>query len=152
DVSVEPARPFWMLEYVSDHNPRKDYDDSLNKYERELKVPYCLVFSPDTGELALHRHNKRKYGTVKPNGENRYPIPELELEAGILEGWVCFWHRSVLLPLPADLLRDLDVARQEAAAARRQMGEDKRRADALQRRLEAVERELAELRARGGRQ
>jgi len=132
NVPLEPDRPFWMLEYVSKGSRRKDYEDSFQKYERELKVPYYLVFYPDAGELTLYRHNKRKYVTVKPDEHGRYAIPELDLEAGILDGWVRFWHKGELLTLPADL----DAARREA--------------DELRKRLEAAERELAELRARLG--
>jgi Uma2 family endonuclease len=143
NVPLEPARPFWVLEYVSKGNPRKDYEDSFHKYERELKVPYYLVFYPEAGELTLYRHNKRKYVTVKPNEHGRYAIQDLDLEVGLLDGWVRFWHRGELLPLPADLQRDLDEARQQVAAV-------KRRADELQQRLEAAERELAQLRSRIG--
>jgi Uma2 family endonuclease len=171
NVSLEPAGPFWVLEYVSKTNPRKDYEDSFQKYERELKVPYYLVFYPDAGELTLYRHNKRKYVTVKPNRHGRYPIADLELEAGMLDGWVRYWHRGELLPLPADLQRDLDEARQQATAARQQAAaarqqaeeekrqaavarqqaeEEKRRADELQQRLLTAEQELAALRARLG--
>jgi hypothetical protein len=136
NVPLEPAPPFWVLEYVSKGSRRKDYEASFKKYERELKVPYYLVFYPDAGELTLYRHNQRKYVTVKPDEHGRYAIPELDLEAGILDGWMRFWHRGELLPLPADLQRDLDEARREA--------------DELRKRLEAAERELAELRARLG--
>jgi hypothetical protein len=148
NVPLQPARPFWMLEYVSKHNPRKDYEDSFRKYERDLKTPYYLIFYPDIQELTLYRHTGRKYVSVKPNEHDRYPLAELELEVGLLEGWVRFWYRGQLLPLPADLQRDLDEARRQAAA-------EKRRADKLQRRLAteqearlAAERELAQLRAR----
>jgi Uma2 family endonuclease len=141
NVPLEPAGPFWTMEYVSKSNPRKDYEDSFHKYERELKVPYYLVFYPDAGELTLYRHNKRKYVTVKPNGHGRYPIPELDMEVALLEGWVRFWYQGKLLPLPEELQHDLDEAR-------RQIKAEKQRADELQRRLEAAERELAELRTR----
>ena len=36
NVPAQPARPFWVLEYVSKSNPRKDYEDSFDKYEQEL--------------------------------------------------------------------------------------------------------------------
>jgi Uma2 family endonuclease len=141
NVPLEPAPPFCVFEYVSKGNPRKDYDESFRKYERELKVPYYSLFYPDAQELTLYHHNRRKYVTVKPNANGRYAIPELDLEVGILDGWVRYWHQGELLPLPADLQRDLDQARREAA-------EQERRADELQQRLEATERELAELRGR----
>ena len=31
---------------------RKDYEDSFHKYERELKVPYCLLFRSKLADLA----------------------------------------------------------------------------------------------------
>src|SRR5262249_30056022 len=80
DLALEPVGPFWALESASNKNRRKDYEESFNKYERELKVPYFLVFVPDTQELTLHRHNRRKYVTTRPNEHGRYPLKELELE------------------------------------------------------------------------
>ena len=129
NVELNPDPPFWVFEYVSEMNPRKDYEDSFRKYEKELKVPYYLLFYPDTQDLSLYRHNKRKYVTVKPDERGRCPVPELDLEVGLLDGWVRFWHKGQLLPLPADLQRQVHD---------------------LQHRLAAVERELAELRARMG--
>jgi Uma2 family endonuclease len=141
NVPLEPARPFWMLEYVSKSNRRKDYEDSFVKYERELKVPYYLVFYPEVGELTLYRHNKRKYVTAKPNEHGRCAIAELDLEVGLLDGWVRFWHQGKLLPLPADLQRELDATRHQLNAARHEIGE-------LRQQLLAAEQELVELRSR----
>jgi Uma2 family endonuclease len=141
NVPLEPARPFWVLECVSKGSRRKDYEDSFRKYECELKVLYYLVFYPDAGELTLYRHNKRKYVTVKPNEHGRYAIPELDLEVDLLDGWMRFWYQDELLPLPADLQRDLDAARQQLNAAHQRISE-------LQQRLQAAEQELAQLRSR----
>jgi Uma2 family endonuclease len=148
NLPLEPAGPFWVLEYVSKSNKRKDYEDSFDKYERDLKVPYYLVFYPDTQDLTLYRHTGKKYVSVKPNKQGRYPIPDLELEVGLLGGWVRYWHRGELLPLPADLQRDLEEARRQADEATRRADAEARRAEELQRRLDAAERELAELRGR----
>jgi Uma2 family endonuclease len=137
DLPLQPARPFWMLEYVSKHTERKDYEDNFQKYERELKVPYYLLFHPDDQELILFRHTGRKYVVVKPNEHGRYAIPELDLEVAVHEGWVRFWYRGQLLPLPADLQQSLDETRQQLQET--------------QRKLAAVEQELAELRAQLGR-
>ena len=52
-----------------------------------------------------------KYVTVLPNEQGRYPIPELEVEAALLDEWVRFWFRGKLLPLPAELQHELDKAR-----------------------------------------
>jgi len=47
NLLLEPAGPFWMLEYVSKNNKRKNYEDNFDKYERDLKVPYFLLFYPN---------------------------------------------------------------------------------------------------------
>src|SRR5438067_303277 len=33
NTPLEPALPFWVLEYVSKSNARKDYEDSSHQYE-----------------------------------------------------------------------------------------------------------------------
>src|SRR5215831_9320361 len=38
NVPLEPAPPFWVLEYVSKESERKDYEESFRKYERDLKI------------------------------------------------------------------------------------------------------------------
>src|SRR5262249_35568661 len=53
DVPLQPAKPFMMLEYVSKNTKRKDYDDNMDRYEHQLKVPYYLLFQPDVQELTL---------------------------------------------------------------------------------------------------
>ncbi|MCI0684010.1 MAG: Uma2 family endonuclease [Gemmataceae bacterium] len=142
NLPVEAAPPFWVMEYVSKHNKRKDYDDSFKKYERELKVPYYLIFYPDNQELTLYRHNGKKYVSVKPNKDGRHPIGELDLEVALLGGWVRFWHRGELLPLPADLQRDLDASRRRAAELQCEL-------DAEREARRALERELSQIRASG---
>ncbi len=106
-----------MLECVSNLCIHKNYDDNFNKYERQLKVPYYLLSQPDVRELSLFRHNGRRYVSVKPNEQERLALPELELEVALLDEWVRFWFRGELLPLPADLQRDLDEARRQLDAA-----------------------------------
>jgi Uma2 family endonuclease len=117
NLPFQPAPPFWVLEYVSKSNKRKDYEDNFQKYERELKVPYYLLFQPESQEMTLYRHNGRKYVSVKPNEQGRCALPELELEVALLDGWVRFWFRGELLPLPADLLREFQSERQARLAA-----------------------------------
>jgi Uma2 family endonuclease len=147
DVPLQPARPFWMLEYVSKSNSRKDYDDNMRKYEHELKVPYYLLFAPGEEELTLYRHNGEKYASVVPDENGRCAIAELELAVGLLDGWVRFWHRGELLPLPADLLRSLEKTQQQLTEMTRRADAETRRADAETRRADAMERELEKLRA-----
>jgi len=171
NVPLEPAPPFCVMEYVSKHNKRKDYEESFNKYERELKVPFYLVFYPDNQELTLYRHNGRRYVSVKPNDEGRLAIPALDLEIGLLDGWVRYWHKGELLPITAELQQNLDEARRVAEAEKRRAddqqrraeqlerlieeekalrGLDKQRADDLERRLARIETEFARFRAEAG--
>jgi Uma2 family endonuclease len=133
DVPLQPVGPYWVLEYVSKSSKRKDYEENQEHYEKQLKVPYFLVFYPEVQELSLFRHTGERYVSVTPNEHGRLALPELELEMALLDGWVRFWCQGELLPLPADLQRDLDEARRHLDEAR-------------QARL-AAEQELARLRA-----
>lgn len=138
DVPLQPVRPFWVFEYVSPSNNRKDYEDSFEKYER-LKVPYYLVFYPDTQDLTLFHYQGSKYVSKKPNRRGRWAIPELDMEVSLLDGWVRYWYEGELLPLPADLQRDLEQTRRQLAEAMRRADEER------QGRLTA-EQEIARLR------
>jgi Uma2 family endonuclease len=139
DLPFQPKRPFMTMEYVSKSSKRKDYEDSFRKYERELKVPYYLAFYPDNQELSLYRHTGRKYVTVKPNEHERFPISELELEVKIHDGWVRFWYKGELLPLPADLLREVNELKKS-------LDDEKRARLSLEQRLAEAHAQLAQLR------
>jgi Uma2 family endonuclease len=164
DLPLQPTKPTWVMEYVSKHNKRKDYETSFGKYERELKVPYYLLFYPDNQEVSLYRHNSRRYVSVKPDEDGHLVIPKLEIEVALLDGWVRYWFRGELVPVTEELQKELlEVRRQLEVALRRadeekrradeenrraddekrRADEEKHRADELQQRLEAVERELA---------
>ncbi len=140
DLPFQPARPFWVLEYVSKSNKRKDYEDSFKKYEEELEVPYYLVFYPQVQEMTLYRHTRKKYVSVKARKNGRHPIPDVEMEVAIHDGWVRFWYKGELLPLPADLQRSLIKAQQRAEAEAQQAEAEARRAEAEARRAEAEAR------------
>lgn len=147
DVPLQPEPPYWTFEYVSKNSQRKDYEGSFHKYERELKVPYYLLFYPDQQELTLFRHNGKKYVSVQPNAAGRLAVPELEIEVGAVDGWVRYWFQGELVPLTADLLRELEEARRRAE-------KEKRRADRLEQELkeergraDRAELELERLRA-----
>jgi Uma2 family endonuclease len=160
DVPLQPVGPFWVLEYVSKSSERKDYQESFQKYERELKVPYYLVFYPDNQELTLFHLKGRKYVSVKPNAANRFAIPELDLEVALHDGWARFWHKGHLLPLPAEMQRELDDARRqlrqvrkEADEFRDQVEQERHENEQLRAQIEQQQQEkerlLAQLRALG---
>ncbi len=157
NTPVEPAGPFWVMEYVSKSSKRKDYEDNLRKYEQELRVPYYLIFYPETHDLTLYRHNGEKYVSVQPNEHGRYAIPELEIEVALLDGWVRFWYQGELLPLPDELQRGLEEARhqareekQRAGQAEQRAGQAEQRADDLLKALRAAQEEVQRLRAASG--
>lgn len=149
DLPLQPVGPFWVLEYVSKHNKRKDYEENFDLYEKELKVPYFLLFYPDTQDLTLYRHTGKKYQAVTPNEHGRYAIPELEIEVALLDEWVRFWFHGELLPLPAEMQRDLDEARRQLAAERKRADELEECLAKEQAERRALEQELLRLRERG---
>jgi len=134
----------------------------MRKYEHELKVPYYLLFAPDQQELTLYRHTGQRYASVPPDENGRCAVEGVDIEVGLLDGWVRFWHHGELLPLPGDLLRDLEATQRELKAATRRADSETRRADSETRRADgetrradaekqarlALERELAEMRER----
>ncbi|HVS35935.1 MAG TPA: Uma2 family endonuclease [Gemmataceae bacterium] len=147
DVPLQPVGPFWVLEYVSRSNKRKDYDENMTKYEHELKVPYYMLFTPHEQEVTLYRYKGKRYVSVPPNEQGRLPLPELELEMALLDGWVRYWYRGELLPLPGDLLSRVEELGRELNEAHRQRDEAQQQRDAEQERRIAAEAETARLRA-----
>jgi Uma2 family endonuclease len=145
NVPLQPVGPFWVLEYVSKENKRKDYEDSFVKYERELKVPYYLLFYPDNQELTLFRHTGRKYRTVTANEHGRHPIPPLDLEVAMLDGWVRYWYKGELLPLPADLLRNVEDLSRQLRQAHKQTRQVQEQVDQERRQKERLLAQLREL-------
>jgi Uma2 family endonuclease len=129
NVPFESARPFFVLEYVSSARPRKDYEESFQKYEKELRVPYCLLYYPQRQDLRVYRHGGRKYKLLKPNVAGRFAIPELDLEIGLHEGWVRFWYRGQLLGLPAELQQRLDIAELQLDVTRQQLDVTRQQAE-----------------------
>jgi Uma2 family endonuclease len=143
DLSEQPAKPFWVLEYVSKNNTRKDYEDSFDKYEKELRVPYYLMFHPDEQELTLYKYSGKKYVALVPDKQGRLAIPKLEMEVGLLDGWVRFWFRSKLLPLPAEMQRELNETQQALDKTRQER-------DAALEEVERLRQEVARLRGEQG--
>lgn len=146
DLPLQPVGPFWMLEYVSKHNKRKDYEDNMQKYERELKVPYYLLFYPDARELTLFHLRGRSYRSVKPNEHGRLAIEGVDVEVALLDDWVRYWYKGELLPLPADLQRDLDETRKQLRTMTRRAEQEAQRAEQEHQARVAAEQELLRLR------
>ncbi|MBY0527323.1 MAG: Uma2 family endonuclease [Gemmataceae bacterium] len=117
NVELEPVQPLLVLEYVSVSSIRKDYKESFAKYERELRVPYCLMYYPEDRDLQIWRHAGEEYERLPVNREGRHEIAELQLEVALRGDWVRYWHQGELLPLPGDLMNQVDQERQLRVAA-----------------------------------
>ena len=145
----EKSKPFLMIEYVSESNKRKDYVDNMVRYERDLHVPYYLLFEPENQVLSLFKMNARKkYVSVKANAEERFAIPELELEVGILDSWVRYWFRGELQALPVELSEELETTKAALKTAERRLGQSERRADRVEMQLEQERLERSQAEAR----
>ncbi len=131
--------PFWVLEYVSATDPTKDYVASFRKYERELKIPYYLIFDPSDLSLDLYRLDDGRYASVRPNRHGRLPIRSLSLEMAVLDGFVRFWFEGKLLDRYVE-------STQRAEAAEQRAEESARRAESERQARLAAEAELARLR------
>ena len=134
NLPLQPVGPFWVFEYVSKSNKRKDYVKSFAIYEKALKVPFHLIYYPDNEELSLYRHNGKRYVSVHPDDQERFAVPDMEIELGLVDGWVRFWFRGKLLPLPAEMQRELEEAKRET-------GEARKVAEAAQKEAEEAKRE-----------
>lgn len=82
NLPFERDKPYLVLEYVSAYSQRQDYKESFQKYEEDLRVPYCLLFYPERQDLLVYRHGGR---LLKPNAAGRFPIRELDLEVALLD-------------------------------------------------------------------
>jgi Uma2 family endonuclease len=146
-VELEPARLLWTIDYVSAGNKRKDYADHFRKYEQELKVPYYLIYNPDTQDLRLYRHDGSHYALVEANTQGRWALPELELEIALLGRWVRFWHREKMLLLPAEIQEELEKSRRLFDEQANRLKELKQQAEDLireKRRLSEQDKRLRE--------
>jgi Uma2 family endonuclease len=115
-IPQQPVGPFLVFECVSNSNRRKDYEDSYDKYERELRVPYYLLFYPDNHEITLYHRGRSRYSSIRPNAQGRYAVPEMEMEVGVHEEWLRVWFRGELMPTPTELQQSVDTERAARAA------------------------------------
>jgi Uma2 family endonuclease len=136
-VELEPVPPFWVLEYVSPSSRRKDYEESFRKYEQELKVPYCLLFDPERQDLRMYRHDGGHYVQLEQDADGRYAVPELDLQVGLLDGWVRLWYRDHLLELPAELQRRLVQQAEQLRTQAKQIDAQAKQIDAQAKQIDA---------------
>jgi hypothetical protein len=76
---------------------------------------------------------------VPPNEQGRHAVEPLDVEVALLDDWVRFWYKGELLPLPAELQRDVDQMR-------RQLRSMTRRAQAAEEEVQRLRAELERMR------
>ncbi|MBY0233128.1 MAG: hypothetical protein K2W96_27915 [Gemmataceae bacterium] len=133
----------------------------MSRYERDLRIPYCLIYSREAMELSLYRLRRRRYSAVVPDEDGRCEIAEIESSVGLLDGWVRYWHRGELVPLPdeldaeleaarvaqADAVSERDAERRQRRQTQRERDEARRQRDEAQRQRDALQAEVERLRA-----
>lgn len=148
DLPVQPTRPLLVMEYVSRSSKRKDYEENAARYEQDLQIPYYLMYHPEIQEITLFRLQAGRYTSVKPDEQGLYAIPELRLHAGLVDGWMRFWYRGELLPLPPELLAELERTRQRLALTEQRLAQTEAELAEERQRNADLLRQLAELQAR----
>jgi hypothetical protein len=98
DIPFRPVGPFLVCEY-HEKKPRHDERDLY----AQLQVPYFLYLEGDA--LALFAFLNDGYAAVAKSAHGRFAIPELELEVALHDGWVRYWFRGELVPLPGEVLK-----------------------------------------------
>lgn len=71
-------------------------------YEKILKIPVYVIFHPKMATLDVFRLNSEQYELQKPDQNNRYWLPEINLFLGIWEGkkaefdgyWLRWWDEK----------------------------------------------------------
>jgi Uma2 family endonuclease len=147
-TSVEQARLFMALEYVSESSKRKDYVENMEKYE-QVRMPYYLMFEPEKKLIILHRWSARagRLVSVPANAADRFPIPKLDLEVGLHDDWMRFWFRNQLLPMPAELAEALGFTREKLGQTEQKLGQTEQKLGQTEQKLSAAEVEIAHLKA-----
>jgi hypothetical protein len=142
----QKVNPFWVMEYVSKSNQRKDYEDNMEKYERDLKIPYYLCFYHETQDMTLFQLRKRTYRVVRPDERERVAVAELDIEMALVNGWVRFWYKGELIELPNDMYQKLTQANANLTQANAALVTERQANQAKDQRILELEQELARYR------
>jgi Uma2 family endonuclease len=139
---LQGSLPLVVMEFLSDseggeysikptYPPGKWYF-----YEQILRVPYYVLFEPDSGGLECYRLNETgHYAPQTVNAEGRYDIPEMQLSLGVWEGrhtervgyWLRWWDSAGQLLLWGDEKIEQEKQRFEQEKQRADLLADKLR-------------------------
>jgi hypothetical protein len=130
----EKVRPLLVMEYVSGTG-KEERDDTPEKgkfwvYEQGIKARYYLIYDFKRKRLDLFKLSRGRYRKLEPGANERFRVPEMELEWGI---WNGEYHKYQTNWLRAwDMKGNLLLAPEEREAdAKQRTGSEKQRADKL---------------------
>ncbi|MDA1017068.1 MAG: hypothetical protein O3A00_21745 [Planctomycetota bacterium] len=148
NFELETGRPLVDMEWISDSDLRKDRPGGATFAKNErIKVPYYLCFHRATQTFEVFEHNGTNYDLMPTEPNGRYRIPEIDLEIGLKERWVRFWHRGELLPLPDELAVQAAQKDELLGLQREQLAEQREAIATQQEQLTAKDDEIELLRA-----
>ena len=78
-------------------SPPEESRQDFCVFEKELAVPYYVLFYPLHQSLRLYIHNGKNYDLASPNKKLKYEIPELNIELALHNGWLRIWFNNELL-------------------------------------------------------
>ena len=144
-IPMQPASPIIVMEYVSPNYQAKDYEDNYRRYGSDLKIPYYLLYNPAKDSLILWHHTGKRFKAQTANSSGRFEIPELELEAGLVDGWIRYWFRGELIGLPSEMLGQLKSTKDQLDATKNERDTVKIERDAERQKRIELEAEIARL-------
>jgi hypothetical protein len=155
----EGQHPTIAIEFVSgDGSEEHDRTPKTGKfwvYEQGIIARYYAIFDAFHGPtLEVYQLKNERYERMRPNRRGHFPIPELKVELGMLEGrygnldatWLRFFDSAGHL-LPNDMEQ---IAAAEVTIERERLdaSKERRRAEKEAQRADQAAKDLSELHAR----
>lgn len=157
-VWQEGLVPDVVIELLSAGTERRDRGDKMRIYERQMRVPFYVLFHPFDARFDVFELRDLAYQPRVADESGRVAVPPLGLELGVVwsvvEGERLPWLRwftpeGVMLPTPIELAhiaeRRADEAEAEAAAERDRAEQAEARAAAAEAQAAALAERLRAL-------
>lgn len=110
----EGVSPLMVTEFISrdgaDEHDRTPQTGKFWVYEQGIRAPYYIIHSFESDEPEVFGLVRSRYKKIAANKHGRYPIPEMGVQLGVLEGphldyttnWLRFWDGDGNLLLHAE--------------------------------------------------
>jgi Uma2 family endonuclease len=144
----EGQAPLIVMEIVSgdgkEEHDRTPLTGKFWVYEQGIRVPYYVIYDPETGSVEVYRLAADRYDSVPANERGHYPIEPLGVELGVWYGyfvnntgnWLRWWDaEGNLLPTEDELA---EQEHQRAEHEHQRAEQEHQRAEELAARLRAL--------------